>query len=69
MDSVKEGYLYIIIDKNKRAIGVSFGDEKNVREKLSNNQDIVLVTQENTPIDQGDYYDGTKFVKELKNVI
>ena len=68
MDTLKE-YLYIVIDKNKKAIGVSFGDEKKVREKLLQNQDIVMVTEENTPIDQGDYYNGNKFVKELSNVI
>ncbi len=68
MDTLKE-YLYIVIDKNKRAIGVSFGDEKKVRQELLQSQDIVMVTEENTPIDQGDYYDGNKFVKELKNVI
>jgi hypothetical protein len=68
MDLLKE-YLYIIINKNKQAIGVSFGDEKRVRQELLQNQDIVLVTEELTPINQGDYYDGNKFVKELKNVI
>jgi hypothetical protein len=68
MDILKE-YLYIIIDKNKRAIGVSFGDEKKVRQQLLQNQDIVLVTEELTPINQGDYYNGNKFVKELSNVI
>jgi hypothetical protein len=68
MDILKE-YLYIVINKNKQAIGVSFGDEKKVRQELLQNQDIVLVTEELTPIDQGDYYDGNKFVKELKNVI
>jgi hypothetical protein len=68
MDILKE-YLYIIIDKNKRAIGVSFGDEKKVRQELLQNQDIVLVTEELTPISQGDYYNGNKFVKELRNVI
>jgi hypothetical protein len=68
MDTLKE-HLYIVINKNKQAIGVSFGDEKKVRESLLKNQDIVLVTEELTPIDQGDYYDGNKFVKELKNVI
>jgi hypothetical protein len=68
MDILKE-YLYIVINKDKKAIGVSFGDEKKVRQELLENQDIVLVTEELTPIDQGDYYDGNKFVKELKNVI
>lgn len=68
MDALKE-HLYIIIDENKQAIGVSFGNEKEIRQKISQNQDLVFVTQENTPVDQGDYYDGTKFVKELKNVI
>ena len=68
MDILKE-YLYIIIDKNKRAIGVSFGDEKKVRQQLLQNQDIVLVTEKLTPINQGDYYNGNKFVKELSNVI
>jgi len=72
MDTVnlkKEGFLYVGIDPQKQVVCVYFDTEEEIKKVLPEGHDIVLVTPENTPINQGDYYDGTKFVKELKNVI
>lgn len=65
----KKGFLYVGIDQNKQVISVYFGTEEEIKKELPEGHDIVLVTEKNTPIHQYHYYDGTKFVKELKNVI
>lgn len=69
MDLNKTGLLYVGIDNNKQVVSVYFGEEKEIKKELPEGHDIVLVTQENTPINQYYYYNGNKFVKELKNVI
>jgi hypothetical protein len=69
MDLNKTGLLYVGIDNNKQVISVYFGEEEEIKKELPEGHDIVLVTQENTPINQYYYYDGNKFVKELNNVI
>ena len=69
MDLNKTGLLYAGIDNNKQVISVYFGEEEEIRKELPEGHDIVLVTEENTPINQYYYYDGNKFVKELNNVI
>lgn len=69
MDLNKTGLLYAGIDNNKQVVSVYFGEEKKIRKELPEGHDIVLVTEENTPINQYYYYNGNKFVKELNNVI
>lgn len=70
MDSLnnKDGFLYAGIDENKQVVSVYFGYSDEIKKELPDGHDIVLVTTENTPIYQYDYYDGIKFVKELKSV-
>ena len=57
--------LYLIIDENNYLLGADYGTINEVQKKINNNNwKIILSTIHNTPASKGDYYDGTKFVKE-----
>jgi hypothetical protein len=61
--------MYAIINKNNRVVKAFVGDIKSIKDTLIKNEEkAIQVTLDNSPINQGDYYDGTKFVKELYNV-
>jgi hypothetical protein len=61
--------MYVIIDSNKQVNQVYVGDIEKIKEELLlNNCKAIQVTLENSPVNQGDYWDGYKFVKELADV-
>lgn len=60
--------MYVIINNKKQVCQVFVGDIETIKDELSSGGfEAIQVTVENSPINQGDYYDGIKFVKELNN--
>lgn len=61
--------MYAIINSNKQVIKAYVGNIKEIEEQLKvNKEEAIQITVDNSPANSGDYYDGSKFVKELSNV-
>jgi glycosyltransferase involved in cell wall biosynthesis len=56
---------YLIIDENNCLVAVDYDTHKNIENKTKPlNYKAIIPTIENTPANQGDYYDGKKFVRK-----
>ena len=61
--------MYAIIDSNKKVVKAFVGDIESIANELEfNNEEAIQITVDNSPANSGDFYDGSKFVKELHNV-
>lgn len=61
--------MYAIINSNKQVVKAYVGNIKEIEEQLKvNKEEAIQITVDNSPANSGDYYDGSKFVKELSNV-